>query len=308
MSRTLLVSAVVLSLGAVAPDAAKVKLELKHSAGQSSRIEATSKIHQVLNVGGMEVETAADNQLVSISTVGRRGTDGRLPIEQKVEALTIQVSLPGGVSISFDSANPVTQHDNPRVQAVLESVKARVGSTHTIVLDKENQVIAVEGAESVLRNASPAAVPILKAEINPEQMKKAAQQNYNLLSDEPVGEGDSWTRTLITSVGAGQTMTFETKFEYVGTVEKGGKRLDKIAMTPVAVTYAMENPNSQLKVTESNLKIESAKGTILFDRAKGQIVERTAATHIVGDLTLSIGGNELPGKLDLTLESSSVLK
>ena len=62
---------------------------------------------------------------------------------------------------------------------------------------------------------------------------------------------------------------------------------------------------SPLKITDSDLKIQESGGTILFDRAAGMIVETKDKRQISGTLKCEVNGNELPGKLDLTFETSS---
>ena len=307
MIRTCVVLSVLVALGLAPAGLEKVKLEFKHPEGQSTTVESSSKTHQILSIAGMDVETTSQNRITVVSTIGKRGADGRLPIQQKVEAINVQLMTPV-FNVTFDSSNPNAKDDNPMVQAILDTIRARLGTSHTIVLGKDNKVIAIEGLDKILERASPAAVEGLKNELNPEQLKKAAEQSYNTLPTEPVGEGDTWTRTIATSIGGGQTLTFESKFEYLGTVEKDGKKLDKIATTATSVTYAMDpNLPTPVKVTQSSLKIESSKGTILFDRAKGQAVESSSNNHIVGDMTLTANGMDFPSELDLTIESSSAV-
>jgi hypothetical protein len=286
----------------------RVKLEFKHKEGSSTTLKTTSKVDQVLTVAGQNLETKANSTVTLTNTVGKRAADGRLGIEQRVDALTIQLALPMGGSLEFDSANPAPQSDNPRMQARIDAYKARVGSSHTIVLGKDNEVIAVEGTEKVLEKASPAAAEILRGEIKPDIAKRNAEQGFGIFPKEPVDIGDVWTRNSITRIGGGQ-MKFETRFEYLGTENKGGLNLDRIATSAFGVTYTMDpDAPTQLKITRSDLKIESSKGAILFDRSRGQTFESSSTTRIAGDLTMEINGMEIPGRLDLTLESSSAVQ
>jgi hypothetical protein len=289
-----------------APD--KTQLKFRHGEGTSATVQTTSKIHQTLTIANMDIETSQESRSTISSSVGKRAANGRLPIDQKVDALAIQVTAPN-VNLSFDSNSPNTQNDNPMLQAILESIAARVGPAHTVVLDKDNKVVAIEGADKILQRATPAAAELLRRDIDPEKMRKSVEQGYSVLPSEPVSEGDTWTRTMTNRIGGGQTLTFETRFEYQGTVEKFGKKLHKIAVTAQSVAYAQDdNPQAQLKVLQSNLKVESSKGTILFDNEKGQTVENTSLTRVAGDMTFSINGMDFPGKLDLTMDSNSVLQ
>ena len=107
----------------------------------------------------------------------------------------------------------------------------------------------------------------------------------------------------------GQTLTFRKKYEYAGTEKRGAKELDKINVKTLDVKYAMDpNSASPLKVTKSDLKIESGDGTILFDREAGAIVSAKGKTRIKGPMTFDMGGQEAPGDLDLTMETDTELQ
>lgn len=305
MRLTTLVAGLVAFLPATAE---KTKLAHKFPEQTSTTTQTNSKIRQLLTIAGMDIETSQESRATVRSAIGKRAANGRLPVEQKIESLSVQVTAPN-VNLSFDSNSPNTQNDNPMLQAILESLKARVGSGHTIVFDKDNKVVAIEGAERVLENATPAAAELLRRDIDPEKMRKSTEQGYSTLPAEPVGSGDTWTRTLANRIGAGQTLTFETRFEYQGTMETDGRKLHKIGFTSTSVAYAQDdNPPGNLKVSQSNLKVESSKGTILFDNDTGQVVENTSSTRIAGDMTFNVNGMDFPGKLDLTIDSHNIVQ
>src|SRR5207253_697048 len=92
--------------------------------------------------------------------------------------------------------------------------------------------------------------------------------------DKPVKPGDTWERTSEANIGGGQTLTFQTRYKYDGTIERNGKTLDRISSVSTEVSYAMDqNAQSPLKITGSELKITSSDGLILFDRERGVTVE-----------------------------------
>src|SRR4029077_16831904 len=121
--------------------------------------------------------------------------------------------------------------------------------------------------------------------------------------------GEPWDRVEVLNLEAGQTLTFHKKYEYAGTEKVGGATLDKNTSTTTDVKYQMD-PNSQspLKVTKSDLKVESADGTIYFDHAKGHVVSASGKTQIKGPMTFTAGGQEIPGSLDLTIETKTELQ
>lgn len=285
-----------------------VTLQFKHKEGTSSSVKSTSKIHQVLNIGGQGFETTARSVVLLTSAVGKRGGDGRLPIQQTIDGLAVELTLPMGVHVEFDSSNPAENTDE-RFHALIDSFKARVGSSHIIVLGKNNEVIGVEGTEKIFDKATPAALEILRNEIKPEQLKKNAEQGYGILPTEPVAKGATWTRTSTMRIGGGQTLKVETRFEYQGTINRDGVELDRIGTSVTSATCSVdEDARLSFKFSQSMLKVESSKGTILFDRAKGQAIESSSNTRIVGDVTLSMNEMEFPAKLELTLENGSLVE
>jgi hypothetical protein len=63
-----------------------------------------------------------------------------------------------------------------------------------------------------------------------------------------------------------------------------------------------------LKVTKSDLKVESSAGTILFNREGGHVVSAKGKIHIKGPMTFTAAGQEIPGELDLTIETETELQ
>jgi hypothetical protein len=148
-----------------------------------------------------------------------------------------------------------------------------------------------------------------RSQFDPEKRKKAAESERGTLPDKPVKPGDSWTHTGETDIGGGQTLTLETRYEYAGAEEKGGKTLEKITLKTTSASYAMDpNAKSPLKIKSSELKVASSEGSILFDREKGAIVESASKLRLTGDMKTEIKGMELPAKLDLTIENKTVLQ
>ena len=98
---------------------------------------------------------------------------------------------------------------------------------------------------------------------------------------------------------AGQTLTFQKKYEYVGTEKVGDKTLDKIkSKTTKAELKQDPNVDVDLKLVKSDVKVESSDATILFDREAGHVVNCAGGSvRIKGDnLTFSFKGTELAAR------------
>jgi hypothetical protein len=144
----------------------------------------------------------------------------------------------------------------------------------------------------------------LKKEFEPQRLIREYKQAHGFLPDGPVKKGDRWERTEVQSIGAGQSLTYHTYYEYQGTAEKNGKTVDKFGVFHNTVVYAIDPTGPlPLKVVNSDLKIESSMGTIYYDRQMGIAVESGGITRIAGPMTFEVNGMQLPGKLDLTLDT-----
>ncbi len=296
--------------GLASPASAQVKLEYKFPEGTRASYRTTSKTHQVLTIAGMNIETESESSAVTSHTVGKRNADGTLPVGEKIESLKIQMDLPGGISINFDSANPDAKIEVPQLAFLGEALKALVGLSYTVVLDEHNRVKFVEGTEKVMSKLDgfdPQAANFIKGRLKADSIKRSFEMDHANLPDILVRRGEPWERTEVMDIEGGQSLTFKKRYEYLGTVEQGGRTLDKIGVKELEVSYAMDpDADSPLKPLKSDLKVDSSDGTLLFDREAGSVVERKGKTRITGDITFTANGQELPSQLDLTIDSATV--
>ena len=292
---------------------AQVKLEYKFPEGNKLKYKSTTKTKQILTLGNMEIETESDQVVVSAQTIGTRRADSNIPVEEKVESLHVELSLPGGNNLTFDSSNPDAKIDNPALAFLGEALKLAGETVYTVVLDEHSKVKAIEGSEKMLEKAeklSPQARDMVRDRFETNTLKQRFEQEHGNLPDVLARPGEAWERTEILDLSGGQTLSFKKKYAYVGTEQKGDKTLDKISSKVIEVEYKMDpNANSPLKVVKGDLKVASSEGTILFDREAGHVVSSKGKTQIKGDMmTYSYNGTELPGALDLTLESNVELQ
>ena len=308
-----LIGAVWLAFAWSQPVQAQVKLEYKFPEGKKLSYKSTVNTKQVLTLGGMNVETESEQVAVSSQTNGKRRDDSSVPVEEKNVSLRLELSLPGGASFTFDSSNPDAKIDNPALAFLGEALKLASETSYTVVVDTHNKVKAVEGNEKIVEKAeklSPQARDLIHGRMETDKLKQRFEQEHGNLPEVLARPGDSWERTEILDISGGQTLTFKKKYEYVGTEMKGNKTLDKIK-TWVTEVELKQDPaaNSPLKIAKSNLKVESSDATVLFARAEGQVESLKGKVHMAGDMvTYSINDMEIPGALDLTMETENELQ
>jgi hypothetical protein len=224
-----------------------------------------------------------------------------------VESLRVELSFPGGIKVNFDTADPNAKVDAPNLAFLADIFKLAGEIAYTIVLDDKNKVRAIEGTEKLqekVEKLDPQAREQMSKQFDSEKLKRSFEQESQILPDVLARPGDSWERTQIAELGAGQALSFRKKFEYKGTEKKGDKTLDKITTKVLEVKYTTEpDSNLPLKALKSDLKPESSEGTILFDREGGHVVSSTDKIRIKGNVTYSANGQEVPSTVDLSIET-----
>ena len=279
---------------------AQATLELKYPERTKSSTQTESVVNQTLTLAGNDILTKANTFTTSTSHIGTRAADGTLAIVEKVESLQSELDL-NGTKLQFDSANPDKKADLPQLEPLLDLYRAVVKFPMTRTLEaKTNKLKSVTLPVGEFEKLGEAA----KDRFSSEKLKMATEQALVFLPDGPVKVGDKWERATEADLGGGQLMSFRTTYEYLGTVEQDGAKLDKIEGKAFEVSFAIVG-NPMLQVTKSNLKIKESATTHLFDRERGHLVSKNAKVRIDGPITLVIGGMELEGKVDLTMEEKS---
>ena len=302
--RTYFLSAM-LGLAFVSTSFGQVKLEMKLNDGTHTS-EITNHIEQKLTINGVEIPTSVDGRTSGKTTTSKRSANGEVRVQQKMESMQATIAAPGN-DYSFDSANP-DKAGTSQLEIVRDAHKALAKRSLTMVFDKDNKLTSVTPDQDYL-GALPVAVQgLVKSEFDPEQLKKAAAQDLARLPTEAVNKGDTWDRTETVNLGAGQVMTFVSRYTYEGEADKNGKKLDKITSKTQSVDFNLEDNTLGLQLKNSNLKTEDENNVIWFDRERGMIVETNTSVRITGEITFVEGGNDLPAKLDLKIMVTATQK
>lgn len=283
---------------------AQVKLEYKFPEGLSTNTKATLKYTQTLTIGDANVETVAEIEDSASQSVGKRGADGALPVSQKTNSIRVHITA-AGQEFDLDSNDPNAKFDIPELQSAAKQLGAVAGSEYTLLLNDKNEIKAIQGVDKILEKVKDdqKAFDELKARLSEEKIKKEFETEHNNLPKVLAAKGDTWEATETEDIGSGQTLTFRRRYEYLGTKEKDGRTLDEFGVKALEVTYGSDpNSTAQLTVVKSDLKVEASKGTVLFDRESGYVVDRQTEDRLKGDMTIKINGMELPSKLDLTVD------
>jgi hypothetical protein len=285
------------------PALAQVKLERKIVEGSTRTTEQVTRVEQKLTIAGMETETESDSRVTVKSTTGKRDDSGNIRVQEKIVGMMITTKVQGTEYV-FDSANP-DKASGSALEMLRPVHKALSGRTTTTVWDKDNKITQIEFDQDALNGLEDNVRKLVKDEMDPEKIKKAANEELDRIPADAVKKGDAWERTSKRSLGAGQMLTATTRYTYEGEIEKDGKKLDKITSKVLSVDLTLEDSPLPLTIKSTDLKPTESKGELLFDRKVGQMISGSSSVRIVGDITFVINNMELPSKLDLKMETAS---
>jgi hypothetical protein len=160
---------------------AQVKLQYKYPEGKKLSYKRSDKTRQVLTIMGMEIESEDQKTVVVSLSVGKRRGDSNIPVEEKVESLRAELSLPGGINVTFDSKDPKAKIDEPNLAFLGEIYKLASETVFTVVLDAQNKVKAIEGSEKLLEKADkldPQARDLIRSRFEADKMKREFEQEH----------------------------------------------------------------------------------------------------------------------------------
>lgn len=301
MLRFVLSALCLFTLGGIA--AADVKLQPKVMPNSKRVYQIEQKSDQILTIGPQDVVTKASTFIVQNQNAGPKLADGSVEVVEKIDVLQNEINLPGGLTFQFDSANADKKADNPALEPIADLLRLTCKNPVTVVMDAAGKVSSVRFADGVESQVG----EDFRSMFDAERRKKAANQSLSYLPVDAVKPGDTWEYSLDTDLGAGQLLTVTSKVEYKGTTEVGGKTLHRMVTTPKTVSYSMDpSSKSPLKVLESELKPTDGAGEFLFDAEAGELHKSESKVRIQGSMKMEAGGQQFPGKLDLTLTGKIV--
>ncbi len=284
------------------PASAEAQVSLRYNPpvkeGAVIRTEAEIETNQTLTIAGMPLETEANNFATTVSTIGQSTATGGYTAVGEYEVLQADLSLPGGIKVSFNSNNPDDQPANPQAAMIADMLRVMAPAKWQLEMGSDHQVLKAEYVGGPITGIS----DIFKHDADPERLKERGNNELIRYATDPVEPGDTWTRTEDLDVGSGQTFELEREYTYVGPEEKDDRSLEKVTVKVLSTELQVEdNPALPAKVTESDLEIASSEGTLWYDPEQKMYVETEQKFRVTGSITLSVSGMDLPGELDLTM-------
>lgn len=284
----------------------QIVLQMKFPPGASYRQSQSVVIDQFTSEGTVDRKTRSAQRFVVGVDNGKPTPEGVTPVRITTEEMRMDMDLPDGSKVSFDSTQPPPESDNPVFELVGQLVQSMIGARLTYLVDAQRQVVGVEGVESIVDRAPPEAAPVLQQQLDPQRLARRFEEEINRLPAKAVRPGETWHQPYELDLDAGQRMVFERYYQYVGPVKDSGGEVHEIRIKDTAVQYELvASEQSPITLRDSQLKVLRSGGRMLFNSKLGRVVEANMSTRVAGELTLSLGRGELAQRLDLTFINSS---
>ena len=260
-----------------------------------------SNTKQILTLAGMDVETKSTQFSITEHALGARGDDGTLRLVQTIRKLQQETILPG-FKLTFDSSNPGKKAPLPQLEPMLDLLRVISKAKTTLVHNKLDQVIKVEGFKELIKDLDPAVRKNFSEQFDPKIILARWKNSNQRIPAKAVRIGDTWDHTSVMDLEAGQKISIKRRYSYTGTVKQGPYMLHRITSRSLEVGLTQDPPEgSPTKITASKLKIAKGTGEILIDLKQGIIFSDSDTTQMTGTLTIEINGMKLDGRLDLTI-------
>jgi Family of unknown function (DUF6263) len=251
---------------------AQTTLRYKYKEGEKLEYVVDQDQKMTMNILGNDVDMKTTMVMEMTWDTIKVDADGNATA--KVTMTRVKLTMEGGPlgKVEVDSTDK-NEPDDPLGLMFSQIAKSMGSMEMTFTADPSGDIRDVKVSEGTIKKLKklPGVGNLGGDMFTPDSFKSIVHGSIIVpVPKEAVSKGKSWTQKLDTKTGLGK-MTGETKYTYEGEVEKGGAKLEKLAIKPDLKIEADPNAPVQMK-----MKGGSGKGFALFDNKIGRIAESSS--------------------------------
>jgi hypothetical protein len=273
------------------PAQAQTTLRYKFKAGDKLGYNLEQKMKMTTSVMGKDFDIQMNQTMDMTWEVLKVDKDGSGHVKIGFKGVKMVMDGPMG-QIEIDSKN--AQEPNDFLGKMLFKVVSTIaGMEMTFTMDGTGEIKDIKIPEKVkesIKNLPGAEA--MGDMFSDEGLKKMAQGGI-VLPKEAVTKGKSWNQKTDMKTQIGR-MKGDLRLTYEGTVEKDGKKLEKIAVKPNVTLEPAANAKVQMKLNN-----QDGKGYVYFDNDAGRMAEVTM--HQVMDMAMEAANQAINMKMDQNL-------
>jgi hypothetical protein len=275
-ARTLLAA---LTASLVLAGAAQAQATLRYKFKEGEKLDYVIDQDQKMEVGPIEMKV---NMTIDMTwETGKVDEQGNAEVKVKIARVKFAIDGPMG-NIEIDSKDPKEADDLiGKIMVPLVKGMAEIEIAFTATPEGEMKDTKIpEKKIKKLKNIP--GLGQMGDMLTPESFKTTVQGSIlPLLPKDPIEKGKSWTQKTDQKTPLG-AVSGKTTYTYEGQVEKGGKKVEKIAVVPEAKIDPDEKSEVKIKLKKMN-----SKGHAYFDPQAGRVLESTNETTAVAELEIA---------------------
>lgn len=259
---------------------AETELRWKFKNGEKTNFEMKMEMTQDTKAGDMPFQVKISQLMDMTWEVTEVADDGRATMNQTIDRVRMEMSLPQGQTIKYDTKNP---EKAPGTEMLAKMFDAMVGKPFVLrvtPLGTVEDFKAPAGMLEALKNSPMAQAGGMFSE---DGLKQMISQSMLPLPEKAVSEGTTWEKKAeVKTPPFGKQLT-TTVYKFVGPQDRDGKMLDKIDVTLDMKIEPAEGTEAKL-----TLKDNKAGGEVLWDNAGGKPLESNINSTMTFEL--AVGG------------------
>jgi hypothetical protein len=272
-------------------------LRWKFAPGQTLHYLMTQDMTSNVRAGeGAAMKLTTNMNMDMILKVEAVDPKGVASLSQTIDRIQMKLQSPQGVMLDYDSASGkepegMARMLEPFFSGVLKKPFKMKMTPRGEVIEMKPPQGFLEGVNKMVGGDAMGGL------FSEESMTKMSA--FGSCPEEPVTPGKTWSRKVTTKVPVLGPMTVETLFRYVGTEDRGGRTLEKIAATMQMKTQdkqeKQEKPAAGMKGIESD-------GFLYFDNEAGRMAETQAKIKMNISVTVGTMNVEQDVEMDQRME------
>lgn len=243
------------------------QLRWKLRPGEALQVSFSQNMEMTTGMAANDVKTVANMGMSMRWDVLGMDQNGIYDIGQTIDRVTMQMVVPGGHNIQYDSAQP--GEPQGMIKALASSIDPLIGIDFTQKLSNRGEILQVELSEkSKARLAATPAAAQLQQIFSKDGLKSLLHQAATVLPQNAIRPGESWTGSSETKSPVGN-MVMDMTYVYRGTEQVDGRPQERIDVD-VKVGFGKDESALGLKV---NIAEQKNSGTMYFDAAQGRFTK-----------------------------------
>lgn len=264
-------------------------LRFSFRVGQEVPYTLIQDMKMTMDAGPAGVMKTKTNQTIKMAwRVEEVKEDGSAVMTHDVQRVQMSLAGPLGQGYEFDTDS---QQAPQGLAAMIAPIfKALVESDYKVTMTPRGEIsdmVIPEAVMEALKNVPGAG----GAAPNDESIKQMAMQVAIQLPKEALVDGKTWSTKVQTSAPMFGQQQVETTYEYEGTREKDGRKLEVFSPTVVVTTIAQDKEGNMSAKLDSG----ESSGEILFDREMGRLVSSQITQNL--DIEIQAGVQTITGTI-----------